>query len=259
MLRTFFAREDWDAFIFPILILPSFHIGGKQKGMDNILYGLRDRDFPHFRHSSNGIIPSPISVDAATEEVSMNSEFISKALYVAQNAPHVDNISVCAKSRDDGGSCAGATREGWVFQLDKPYDKSTDTEPGASPNRYRKASASPTVFNGLVYYPVYEPPEGSKKCNVGKAFICSANDECGTNTAKKIAYKQKDVRSESEFDENSGCYYIQPGILSKLVVFGSKLFANVTTDSDKQEDTLVTLLGEEGEISVYRGSWRENY
>ena len=234
-------------------------IGGKQKGMDNILYGLRDRDFPHFRHSSNGIIPSPISVDAATEEVSMNSEFISKALYVAENAPHVDNISVCAKSRDDGGSCAGATREGWVFQLDKPYDKSTDTEPGASPNRYRKASASPTVFNGLVYYPVYEPPEGSKKCNVGKAFICSANDECGTNTAKKIAYKQKDVRSESEFDENSGCYYIQPGILSKLVVFGSKLFANVTTDSDKQEDTLVTLLGEEGEISVYRGSWRENY
>ena len=234
-------------------------IGGKQKGMDNILYGLRDRDFPYFRHSSNGIIPSPITVDVATDEVSMNSEFISKALYVAQNAPHVDNISVCAKSRDDGGSCAGATKEGWVFQLDKPYDKSTDTEPGASPNRYRKASASPTVFNGMVYYPVYEPPEGAKKCNVGKAFICSANDECGTNTSKKIAYKQKSVRAESEFDEKSGCYYLQPGILSKLVIFGDKLFANITTDSDKQEDTLVTLLGGEGEISVYRGSWRENY
>mgnify|MGYP003306777741 FL=1 len=85
------------------------------------------------------------------------------------------------------------------------------------------------------------------------------NDECGTNTSKKIAYKQKSVRLESGFDENSGCYYIQPGILSKLVVFGNKLFANVTTDSDKQEDTLVTLLGDEGEISVYRGSWRENY
>ena len=98
-----------------------------------------------------------------------------------------------------------------------------------------------------------------KKCNVGKAFICSANDECGTNTSKKIAYKQKTVRAESEFDENSGCYYLQPGILSKLVIFGDKLFANITTDSDKQEDTLVTLLGGEGEISVYRGSWRENY
>ena len=82
-----------------------------KKEWDNILYGLRDRDFfPYFRHSSNGIIPSPITVDVATDEVSMNSEFISKALYVAQNAPHVDNISVCAKSRDDGGSCAATKR-----------------------------------------------------------------------------------------------------------------------------------------------------
>ena len=235
-------------------------IGGKQKGMDNILYGLRDRDFPFFKHSSLGKIPLPVSVDTATEEVTMNPEFLSKALLVAENAPNVDDLSVCARSRDDGGSCLGSIKEGWVFQLDKPFgDKSIDGEVGSSPNKYRKASASPTVFNGMVYYPVYEPPEGDKKCNVGKAFICSANDECGTNTSQKIAYKQKTVRAESGFDENSGCYYIQPGILSKLVVFGNKLFANVTTDSDKQEDTLVTLLGDEGEIQVYRGSWRENY
>ncbi len=235
-------------------------IGGKQKGMDNILYGLRDRDFPFFRHSTYGRIPTPVTFDTATEEVSLNSEFVTTALLVAENAPNVDDLNVCARSRDDGGSCLGSIKEGWVFQLDKPFgDKSIDGEVGSSPNKYRKASASPTVFNGMVYYPVYEPPEGDKKCNVGKAFICSANDECGTNTSKKIAYKQKTVRLESGFDENSGCYYIQPGILSKLVVFGNKLFANVTTDSDKQEDTLVTLLGDEGEISVYRGSWRENY
>ena len=36
----------------------------------------------------------------------------------------------------------------------------------------------------------------------------------------------------------------------KTCYFGDKLFANITTDSDKQEDTLVTLLGGEGEISV---------
>ncbi len=235
-------------------------IGGKQKGMDNILYGVRDRDFPYFRHSPNGKIPPPIAVDGATEEEYVDADFLKKALYVAENAPQVDDINVCARSRDDGGGCTGATREGWVFQLDKPYDKSTDTEPGpTSQNKYRKASASPTVFRGTVYYPVYEPPAGLKKCNVGRAFICSANDECGTNTSKKIAYAQKNVRPDSKFDDDSGCYYLQPGILSKLVVFGDKLFANVTTDSDKQEDTLVTLLGEEGEIQVYRGSWRENY
>jgi type IV pilus assembly protein PilY1 len=234
-------------------------IGGKQKGMDNILYGLRDRDFPYFRHSVNGIIPPPTVTDGATDEVVMNSEFLSKAISVAEKAPLVDNKSVCARSREDGGSCSGATKEGWVFQLDKPYDKSTDTDPPDSPNKYRKASASPTVFRGTVYYPVYEPPEGEVKCSVGKAFICSANDECGTNTSKKIAYAQKNVRTDSTFDTQSGCYYLQPGILSKLVIFGDKLFANITTDSDKQEDTLVTLLGGEGEISVYRGSWRENY
>ena len=196
----------------------------------------------------------------ATEEEYVDADFLKKALYVAENAPQVDDINVCARSRDDGGGCTGATREGWVFQLDKPYDKSTDTDPGpTSQNKYRKASASPTVFRGTVYYPVYEPPAGLKKCNVGKAFICSANDECGTNTSKKIAYAQKNVRPDSKFDDDSGCYYLQPGILSKLVVFGDKLFANVTTDSEQQEDTLVTLLGGEGEISVYRGSWRENY
>ena len=222
-------------------------------------YGLRDRDFPYFRHSVNGIIPPPSVTNETTDEVVMNSEFLSIAISVAEKAPLVDNKSVCARSREDGGSCSGATKEGWVFQLDKPYDKSTDTNPPDSPNKYRKASASPTVFRGTVYYPVYEPPEGEVKCAVGKAFICSANDECGTNTSKKIAYAQKNVRADSTFDTQSGCYYLQPGILSKLVVFGDKLFANITTDSDKQEDTLVTLLGGEGEISVYRGSWRENY
>ncbi len=229
-------------------------IGGKKKGMDNILYGLRDRDFPLFKHSDK-VIPSPTTDDGDTD-----LNFLIKAKEVAEEAPLVDDLNVCARSRDDGGACTGATKEGWIFQLDEPYDKSTDVEPkDKGPNKYRKASASPTVFRGTVYYPVYEPPQGEKKCSVGNAFICSADDECGTNTSKKIAYAQKDVRADSEFGDDSGCYYLQPGILSKLVVFGDKLFANVTTESDKQEDTLVTLLGGEGEIQVYRGSWRENY
>ena len=161
--------------------------------------------------------------------------------------------------------------------MDKPYNKIYDVEPtdendeGAkiTENKYRKASASPTVYKGTVYYPIYEPPEGAAVCGVGNAFICSADDECGTNTSENITYAQKTVGSESRFDGGetaiggegaaSGCYYLRPGILSRLVVFGDTLFANITTSSEEQEDTLISLLSEQGEIEVYRGSWRENY
>ena len=49
------------------------------------------------------------------------------------------------------------------------------------------------------------------------------------------------------------------GNSASSVVFGDTLFANITTSSEKQEDTLISLLSEQGEIEVYKGSWRENY
>ena len=52
---------------------------------------------------------------------------------------------------------------------------------------------------------------------------------------------------------------MQPGILSKLVVFGETLFANITTSSDDQKDTLVSILSGDSEIFSQRGAWRENY
>ena len=67
------------------------------------------------------------------------------------------------------------------------------------------------------------------------------------------------MSAEAGFDEKTGCYYLQPGVLSKLVVFADKLFANITTDSDDQADTLISLLSNDGAISVFRGNWRENY
>ena len=91
--------------------------------MDNILYGLRDRDFPLFKHSDT-VIPSPTTDDGDTD-----LNFLIKAREVAEEAPLVDDLNVCARSRDDGGACTGATKEGWIFQLDEPYDKSTDVEP----------------------------------------------------------------------------------------------------------------------------------
>ncbi len=154
--------------------------------------------------------------------------------------------------------CPGAGRLGWIFKLDNPeFNKNPK---GDANNRFRKATAIPTIFGGTVYYPVYEPPpKGETTCSVGKAFICAADDECGINQAEKIQFAEKNVRSESEFDERAGCYFLQKGILSQFVISGNKLFANVTTESDDQADTLVTLLGSDKDIQVYRGSWQENF
>ena len=227
-------------------------IGYKNKGQDNLLYGIKDIDFPNFRMVNLGTVGSYVE---------------------AQNAKSVDhnyaiNTQYCINTAEGTGDCPAKNKHAWVFKLDKPYNKQTDIHPHAKDaagnditgeNKYRKASASPTVFKGTVYYPVYEPPYGKASCAVGNAFICSADDECGTNTSDQIEYAAQATGQDSKFDNDSGCYYLQPGVLSKLVVFSDRLFANITTSSDDQKDTLVSLLSNEGNVSVFRGSWRENY
>ena len=228
-------------------------IGNKSKGQDNLLYGVQDIDFPNFRKLNTGEIGS---YTEATSAKSVDTNYQLNTQYCINTA------------EDHGGSCAAEGKHAWVFKLDKPYNKAFDVSPTRTDaagntlpteNRYRKASASPTVFKGTVYYPVYEPPRGAASCSVGNAFICSADDECGVNTSEDITYSEKSTGLESGFDDDSGCYYLQPGVLSKLVVFSDRLFGNITTDSENQKDTLISLLSNEGNISVFRGNWRENY
>ena len=233
-------------------------VGARIDGMDNLLFGIRDVDFPNFFHDE---IKVP---KASSEDENGNSNFTQGALRAIANAPIVDDkfpdLADCGYTRDRNRmeDCPGAGRLGWIFKLDNPeFNKNPK---GDANNRYRKATAIPTIFGGTVYYPVYEPPsKGETTCSVGKAFICAADDECGINQAEKIQFAEKNVRSESEFDERAGCYYLQQGILSQFVISGNKLFANVTTESDDQADTLVTLLGSDKDIQVYRGSWQENF
>ena len=228
-------------------------IGRRSKGMDNILYGIRDFDFPNFKMVNSG------SVGSQTE--ALNARKIDSDTGYALSPNCVNTADETINQND----CPAINKDAWVFKLDKPFDKSLDlpliTDEGESAltqNYYQKASASPTVYKGTVYYPVYKPPLGTK-CAVGDAYVCAADDECGINTSEDIAGATKQMAEGSGFDEKTGCYYLQPGVLSKLVVFSDKLFANITTSSDEQKDTLVTLLSNEGNISVFRGSWRENY
>ncbi len=219
-------------------------IGAKSKGQDNLLYGVKDKNFPNFRMINMG--------EAGSYSEAFNAKKVDVGYEISAN---------CVNTAEDSGECAASGKDAWVFKLDKPYNKIFDAGVRADnvENRYRKASASPTVFKGTVYYPVYEPPEGFASCGVGNAFICSADDECGTNTSENIQYSQQTTGEDSKFDDNSGCYYLQPGVLSKLVVFANKLFANITTDSEDQADTLISLLSNEGDVSVFRSGWRENY
>ena len=231
-------------------------IGGKDPFMDNIIYGIRDRNFPNFVHL-NGSDISDITIQDIKDG----------------NVKDIDDQSTCAHTHYNWISgeheCGTGTKDAWMFKLDHPYSnkedfdyeicEGSDCDRYSNPSSFKKASASPTVYKGTVYYPIYEPPSGSAACGVGNAFICSADDECGTNTSEDLVYAQKSVHSESEYDDWGGCYYLQPGILSKLVVYGDTLFANITTSSEDQKDTLVSLLSDAGDIEIYRGSWRENY
>ena len=231
--------------------------------MDNVIFGIRDRHFPKFVHLNEVNIGLATTTDSETNALISNDAFVKAATDGAQAAHNIDQSDYCVNTADGdlSSECPGQEYDAWIFKLDKPSDKSLDVEPKTEgrKNKDRKASASPTVFGGNVYYPIYEPPTGASLCNVGNAFVCSADDECGINNSKEIDYVRKSVGTDSGYDEESGCYYLQPGILSKLVVFGNTLYGNITTESSEQKDTLVTLLASEGEVSLYRGSWRENY
>ena len=225
--------------------------------MQNILYGIRDPHFPYFKHL-NGI------------EVPLYNEagFTESAAIGANVAPNIDNndtVDLTGGNQDVSQSLAhGAAKNcknttdvtsgcvvshidnAWVIYLDEPDGKPIKE----TSNRFRKASAAPTVFKGHVYFPIYEPDK-EDECGLGKAFICSADDECGTNISRFI--------DKDNFVDSDDCHYVKRGILSKLAVgVGDSLFGNVAGPSDNEE-TLIKILSSSTEVSTYRRSWRENY
>ena len=146
-------------------------IGGGSKKMDNILYGIKDPHYPYFKHLNSVHIPRE------TEDT-----FLFDAHTGADNAPSVDDAVICKNttgniSCDDGPTTG---QQAWVVHLDTPDDKGPNE---GSTNTFRKLSASPTLFKGQVYFPIYEPPQGANPCNIGNAIICVVDDECGANNS----------------------------------------------------------------------------
>jgi len=114
----------------------------------------------------------------------------------------------------------------------------------------QKVTAEPSVSSGLVYYPIYQPSSSVNKCSLGDAFICAVDDECGTNFSSRLGNK----RATSD-----QCFYVGQGVLSRIVFFAGKLFANIAGQSTQNKKDLVTLQAASGEVSTYRSSWRHNF
>ena len=122
------------------------------------------------------------------------------------------------------------------------------------PKTFRKASASPTLFKGQVYYPVYQPPASAVKCSQGSAFVGVHDDECGTNNSGQLGLETPaDVANPGL----NSCAFVRRGVLSELVVFADKLFANVAGPTG-DEDTLFSILSIPGEIIQNKGGWKDS-
>ena len=183
-------------------------INDRSTGVENIMFGIRDKDFPNFRF----IDGDPIE--------------------------DIEDISDCVDTTDDetGELCPDSTKRGWYIKL----------------KDFAKGSAEPTVFAGRVYFPIYKPNENDL-CAIGNAYICAVDDECGTNKSVNELGGDPDPALNTLKCKNVGT-----GILSRIIVFANKLFANLSGNPAEEEDMISVNTGILDAESV-RDSWRENY
>jgi type IV pilus assembly protein PilY1 len=147
------------------------------------------------------------------------------------------DLTQCSNTTNDstGANCPQLTgNKGWYITLDN----------------YRKVTAEPTVSSGLAYFPLYQPSSSVNACSLGDAFICAVDDECGTNVSSRLGTFN---------NSNDKCFYVGQGVLSRIVTFAGKLFANIAGQSTQTKKDLVTLDGATGDVTTYRSSWKQNY
>ena len=232
-------------------------LGGRESGLDNILYGVQDKHYPYWKHLNGVVIPKAV-VTPGADPLIIDGEFLKLANKGANDAANVEDATVCIDTSGDktGTGCPlPDAASSWVIHLEKDGSNSF-----TSPRTYRKASAPPTLFKGQVYFPIYQPPPNDNKCDQGNAFICAADDECGTNTSGRLGLELTPTDEAGLAIDNpdiNACGFVRKGILSELVVFGDKLYANVAGPSD-DESTLFSILSIPGDIITNKGGWRDS-
>ena len=166
-------------------------------------------------------------------------------------AKDMSDLTECKNVTKDtsGANCPQSADIGWYSTL----------------KDYKKVTAAPTVSRGVVYFPLYKPSSSVNSCSLGDALICGLDDECGTNISGQLG---KNLGSKASYV----CKYVGQGVLSKIVTFGGKLFANIAGQADcdaitdvkkkaecKKKTDLIQIDSAIGDVSTYRSSWRHNY
>ena len=157
-----------------------------------------------------------------------------------KDALTADNLTNCKDTTADstGANCPENADLGWYIKL-------TDR---------KKVVAEPTLSDNIVYYPIYKPSsKNNLSCGSGDAYICAADAECGTNISSRFPGNPNNHKGEE-------CYYVGTGVLSKLVIHGSKIYANITEQSQNpNKDDLVVIESLSSGVVNFRNSWRENF
>lgn len=156
------------------------------------------------------------------------------------DAVTADKLTNCKDTTSDStaANCPENADLGWYIKL-------TDQ---------KKVVAEPTLSNNIVYYPIYKPTsKNNLSCGSGDAYICAADAECGTNISNRFPGNPNNHKGEE-------CYFVGTGVLSKLVIHGSKIYANITEQSQNpNKDDLVVIESLSSGVVNFRNSWRENF
>ena len=200
-------------------------IQNKNTQVNNVMFGIKDSHFPYFGH--------------------VNDYTSADDLLKCKNTTGTLDDSKCPTSADLG----------WYVELDER----------------QKVTAEPTLAGNTVYFPTYKPSKDTtKKCGEGDASICAVDADCGTNLSDKLikAQSHSDAIAHStnnqatlQNNKTNNCYHVGTGVLSKIVAFGGKLYANVSGKSEvySEKDDLVIIDSIAEDITNFRSSWRENF
>jgi len=154
-------------------------------------------------------------------------------------ANQADDLTNCSDTTNDidGNDCPTSAELGWVIHLDNS----------------EKVTAEPTLTKGRVLFPIFQPTQSVNACSTGKAFICNADAKCGSPK-----------NSEISLNDDDECLEVGTGVLTKIVIFADKIFANIAgeanADSSQSGKTdLVSIDAGNSVIQSFRNSWRQNY
>ena len=115
------------------------------------------------------------------------------------------DLSKCKNTTKDasGASCPQLPGDvGWYISLENS----------------QKVTAEPTVSNGLVYFPLFEPSQSANKCSLGLALICAVDDECGTNVSDQLGSLKDQkideviIATSATVEGQTTAYYIQESL-----------------------------------------------